>query len=146
MDKYKEELRREYNLETYGKMIQYDRDKLWKWFFSKLEEKQKEIERLEYWNREKKAEVDAEALSVVVAEAEQGFRIDHQNAFDALKVENYDLKYDIERLQSLLLKADTVIDSISFEPTMNGSVFKPRNGYAKLHEALEAYTTEKENK
>ena len=36
-----EELKKEYNLETYGHMTQYARTKLWNWMLSKLDPKKK---------------------------------------------------------------------------------------------------------
>jgi hypothetical protein len=38
-----------------------------------------------------------------------------------------------------------IVDSIAFEPTMDGSVFKPKCGYHKFHELLNEYY-ERQNK
>lgn len=39
-------------------------------------------------------------------------------------------------------KLKNIIDFISFEPTTNGSVFKPKCGYKKFHELLTNYYEE----
>jgi hypothetical protein len=61
------------------------------------------------------------------------------------KIEEKDKQ--IEKLTTLLQAAESVMNNIHFEPTLNGrSVFSPMCGYKKFNEALEKYNSLKEQK